>query len=405
MTSIKEFQDQLLTDPEKNASFKTNFGHPVSDIVVLKNYRFYKSLSIELYTAAITRAGKLKNPLAIVNPLDVTLTKHTPDELKFFTAVSRFQLNPTAAKTSLDIDALRQVIKNPLGLRFFYHNPERSENIVASSLLEVSIGDPINDVILTVYQKPQSYLVIAEIIIKGKTYSFNDIELKYDCFILIGKAIHLLNKFHLIKIVRFFKQNPAGLEIPLARFKDFHENVLSKLEDFITILYTYIELRDTEPAPQHEAALPLEKLIYLSDLRSYVIINPVMKYGNVEIPILTKRQIFSKDKDGNIVAVKRNDEAEIRFTALLLKQHPDFEEQLQYDPAYFYLHKQRLLDEDWFLDAFEQWREEGITVLGFNKLQGNKLNSHKAKVHIQVTSGLNWFNTAMDVSLERRKLL
>ncbi|MCW3110709.1 MAG: SNF2-related protein, partial [Segetibacter sp.] len=65
--------------------------------------------------------------------------------------------------------------------------------------------------------------------------------------------------------------------------------------------------------------------------------------------------------------------------------------------------KERFLDEDWFLNAFEEWESQGITVLGFNQLKGNKLNQHKAKITIRVTSGTNWFNTDVNVRFGRKK--
>jgi SNF2 family DNA or RNA helicase len=64
---------------------------------------------------------------------------------------------------------------------------------------------------------------------------------------------------------------------------------------------------------------------------------------------------------------------------------------------YFYLHKGKFLDENWFLDAFEEWKKQDILVLGFNELKNNNLNCHKAKVSVSVNSGIDWFNTSIAV--------
>ena len=88
--------------------------------------------------------------------------------------------------------------------------------------------------------------------------------------------------------------------------------------------------------------------------------------------------------------------------SVVVQQHPDFEEQLQ-EMDFFYLHKDRFLDEDWFLDAFQAWKNEGITVLGFNELTNNRLNQHKARVSIQVTSGTDWFDTSMEIKYGKQK--
>jgi SNF2 family DNA or RNA helicase len=110
-----------------------------------------------------------------------------------------------------------------------------------------------------------------------------------------------------------------------------------------------------------------------------------------------KDRSILKIKNGDIITVPRNDEAEIRFTALLLKQHPDFIEQLDDPQPHFYLHKERFLQEDWFLNAFEEWQRHDISILGFNELKGNRLNQNKAVVSIKVLSGINWFNTVINV--------
>ena len=125
MGNIKDLQEQLLTDDRK-APISGLSLDPDDHIVVLKNYRFHKQLTLELYQAGTTQTGKLKNPLKLVNPFDVALKAKQLDELKFLTALSRFQNNPTAAKSAAFIDALKTFIATPLGLLFFYHEPEYS---------------------------------------------------------------------------------------------------------------------------------------------------------------------------------------------------------------------------------------------------------------------------------------
>ncbi|THU33410.1 DEAD/DEAH box helicase [Niastella caeni] len=402
MGHIKDLQEQLLTD-ERKATIPGLTLHSDEHIVVLKNYRFHKQLTLELYQAPTTQTGKLKNPLKLINPFDAALKAKDLDELKFLTALSRFQNNPTAAKSPADIEALKTVTANPLSLRFFYHNAEFSENVTAGSLKEINIGEPIKDLPLSIRKENEWYFIVPQIQIGNKNFSFSDIEIKYDYFILRGESIHLLSQFHLLKLVRFFKHQPAGLKLHKSEYINIQQNILSKLEDKISVHYTFLEPGNKTQIAQSGLRSSLEKFIYLSDLDNYVLINPVLKYGTVEIPVLTKRQIYIKDSEGEVFAVERDRDAEVNFIALLLKQHEDFEEQLDTDPPHFYLHKQRFLNEDWFLNAFEQWQSQGITVLGFNQLKGNKLNGNKAKITIQVASGLDWFNASLEVRFGKKK--
>src|SRR5215204_3793752 len=106
MILIKELQEQLLTSNENHRFSQNQLLTKEPSIIVIKNYKFHKQLSLELYSASTTQTNKLKNPLIPINPLDAALKTQQPDELKFFSAVSRFQNNPTASKSPLDIEAL-----------------------------------------------------------------------------------------------------------------------------------------------------------------------------------------------------------------------------------------------------------------------------------------------------------
>ncbi|MCW3107436.1 MAG: ATP-dependent helicase, partial [Segetibacter sp.] len=314
-------------------------------IVVLKQHRFYKQLCIELYSAQTTKSGKLKNPLTLVNPLDIVWKTNEPDELKFFSGIARFQNNATANKSAADIDALKAVIKNPLTLSFFYHNSDASENVIASSIIPVNVGSVVDDVLLFVNKKQDVYELQLEIKAGGKTYNLHDLEVKHDYFVLIKDTLYFFGKYDYVQVVQLFKQSKTGLNIHEAKYKEFHEETLRQLEDKINIYYTFIEAATKEQIKQSEFNGPQERFIYLSGLDNYVLIEPVMKYGSGDIPVLTKRQISGADKKGNTFTVKRNENAENNFIALLLKQHPHFEEQLEFELPYFYLHKERFLDE------------------------------------------------------------
>jgi SNF2 family DNA or RNA helicase len=199
------------------------------------------------------------------------------------------------------------------------------------------------------------------------------------------------------------RKRPENLLIHHSKYKEFKAQLLTKLEDRITIAYQHIKPATQAQLKQQGFTAETEQIIYLSDFGSHVMIIPVMRYGEAEIPVRTKRTIHGVDHKGNEFIVKRDDEAEIALTALLVRQHPYFDEQLDNDLHYFYLHKRHFLQEEWFLNVFEDWRQHGITVLGFNELEGNKLNANKVNITIRVLSGINWFNTEIGIRFGKTK--
>lgn len=393
---ISDFQ-QLLPKDEPLIPVSITDSENVQLFIVLKQYKFHKQLCIELYQAETTQAGKIKNPLTLINPLDLIWKTENINEVKFFSAITRFQNNPTTARSATDIEALKTIIKNPLQLPFFYHNPEFSENVVAGSIHLVGMGSKVQDLSLWVQRNNAFYEITGQATINGKEFHWRNLQLKYDYFFQLDNTFHLINNFHFLHVVRFLKQTNGTIRIHESKFKTFHQQILTPLADRIGIFYADNYAPAAEQTIQPNKAHTWERLIYLSELGNYVMIDPVVKYGNVEIPVRTKRQLYVTDADGKIQTMHRDDDAEIRFIALLLKQHPDFLEQLDNDLRYFYLHKERFLKEEWFFTAFEAWENEGITIFGFNSIKGNKLNGHKATITVHVTSGLNWFNTAINV--------
>jgi SNF2 family DNA or RNA helicase len=372
-------------------------------VVVLKHHRFYKQLCIELYRGQTTQEGKLKNPLLFINPLDIIWKTEDPAELKFFSGVARFQNNATSSRSPQDIEALRAVLNNPLALDFYYHQANTSENIVAASLRPVSIGSAASGISIFVTKKDAWYELRPQLRIGNKTYGLNEVEIKYEYFFFLNDSLHLINDFSAVQAIQLFPPGKPSLNIHESKFNEFRKTALSKLEDKVAIYYSFIAAATEEQLTGNDIDLTKERFIYLSELGDFIIIDPIMRYGEVDIPIRTKRQLYATDEKGKMFAVMRNDAAEIKFTALLVQQHPYLEEQLENDLPYFYLHRKRFLQEDWFLNAFDTWQRAGITVLGFNKLKNNKLNGNKAKITIRVISGTNWFNTDLDVRFGKKR--
>lgn len=372
--------------------------------VVLKEHKYYKYLFIEIYEGQISKEGKVKNPLTQLPPLDFIWGSEDAAELKFYTGINKFQNHLNAKKTEADIIALRAIVKNPVGYDFYNHLPAISDKVTASAITPAKVRIlPAGALVLNVHAKDQFYELKADLNIYGSTYSFKDFAISYSYFVNLRDTFYLVDNLQTLNVIDLLKKNHEGLSIHHTKFGEFKSKWLSKLEDTITIKYHYIKLATEVQLKQQGFADEAEKIIYLSDFGSHVMMIPVMRYGEMEISIRTRRLIYAVDDKGKPFVVKRNDEAEVEFTSLLIKQHPYFAEQLNDDLHYFYLHKRHFLNEEWFLNVFDEWQNHNITIHGFNELEGNKLNANKVKINIKVLSGINWFNALVNVSFGSRK--
>jgi SNF2 family DNA or RNA helicase len=261
----------------------------------------------------------------------------------------------------------------------------------------------IKEISLTIQQKNQFYELSGTLQINGVPHDIAKLSIKHSCFILSDNVLYLIDNQNTLDVINFLKKKGDNPLIHRSKFNDFRKSVLEKQEERIPISYTFIPEASDNQKIEAGFDTELEKIIFLSDFGQHVMVIPVIRYGEVEIPVRTQKQIFGEDKQGKPFLIKRDNTVELQFISLLIKQHPHLEEQLDNGLQYFDIHKRHFLDENWFLPVFEEWRSLGITILGFNEISGNKLNAHTIKVSVQVLSGINWFNSLIKVSFGKKQ--
>ncbi|CAN5326322.1 hypothetical protein BH11BAC5_BH11BAC5_12460 [soil metagenome] len=391
-TALKQLAEELLPPPEKPA---TKQAETVTTILVFSAHKYYQHLQVGLYEAATSSSGKIKNPLQLLNAEAMVWTSAEAAEIKFYTGVVAFANNHQKTPEAAHLQALRAIVHNPLSLPAYWHNPALSENISANSLVSVMLAVLQTGLQLSVYLKGDYYEIRGQLAIGDKTYALNNLPLQYGWFIHAEGVLHLVANLDLLRVMTYFKKHNNIVVVHRQKMDDFRKTILAPLEDTIRIHYAWLVAATKEQLEENGFDEPPQQLIYLSDAGVHVMISPVVRYGEVEVSVLSKRQLYARDQKNNAFIVERDEVLENNFTALLLQQHPDFAEQLHQQA--FYLTKKQFLEDAWFLDAFEQWQSQHIKILGFNEIKNNRLNANKASVHIKVTSGLDWFNTDLEV--------
>ncbi|SDI36714.1 DEAD/DEAH box helicase [Chryseobacterium jejuense] len=369
-------------------------------ILVIGKHRYYNHLVFSLMEAEITQTGKIKNPVTYVDAMQLIWKAEKPLDIKFYTAISSFQSNYNEDYNAAELEALKLIVKNPLDLEVYYHDREITETISAKSLTPIKLNTLDAEVQLSVFKKDPFYEITGELLFNDSSVPFKNVIIRNEYFVYNNNTFSFIDHPDMLRVIRFFKANNEILLIHSSKYESFMQQILSTLEERIHINYNYIQT--ATKVQLEEKNFQTERVIYLRQQENYIGITPVMKYGQVEVPVYSRKQIFDTDQNGNPFKVERNDAAEARFTSLVMQQHPDFEEQMD-GYQYFYLHRDKFLDDNWFLNAFELWRNEGIIILGFNELKNNKLNPHRAKINIQITSGLDWFNAKLKVGFGQKE--
>ncbi|NIF05994.1 ATP-dependent helicase [Chryseobacterium sp. Tr-659] len=392
----KDLLPQIPSKLEELALLETSR----KQILVIGKHRYYNHLMFSLMEAETTQTAKLKNPITPVDAMQLIWKAEKPSDIKFYTAINSFQTNYNEEYNTAELEALKIIVQNPLELDVYYHDRNIGETISSKSLSRVELNTLDAEVQLSVFKKDPFYEITGELQFNDISVPFKNVILRNEYFVYNRNIFSFVEHPDMLRIIRFFKSNNEILLIHSSKYEEFMKNILFNLEERIHINYSYIQ-----PATKVQLEYKnynTEKVVYLRQQENYIGITPVMKYGDVEVPVYSRKQIFDTDQNGNLFKIERDDSAEARLTSLIMHQHPDFEDQMD-GYQYFYLHRDKFMDNNWFLEAFEVWRNEGVTILGFSELKNNKLNPHRAKINIQITSGLDWFNAKLKVGFGQKE--
>ncbi|MBT1690246.1 DEAD/DEAH box helicase [Fulvivirgaceae bacterium PWU37] len=383
-------------------------GEPVRTrtIVVLSQHKYYGHFFIELFIAPLSKEGKVKAPLTPLDPMDLIWKTEKPEETKFFAALSKFHSNFRTTRSETDVTGLQALVRNPLQYDFYFHNAAASANITVGSLVPIQLRPERVELDLTVRSRDIFYEASLLIRIGPKHLDVAQVDIRYDHFMMVDNKAYLIEDADLLAVLKRFKESDNVLLVHKSKLPEFHHDFLARYERKVNLSYPDMARATARQLKQNGFDEPHRRIIYLSDSGDFIEITPVLTYGSLEVPVLSRRQILSVDQQGKPFTLKRDEEAELQFAGVLIRQHPDFEAQLEEGLArdFLYIHKKRFLENDWFLDAFEAWRALGISILGFNTLAHNNLNPFKSKITIRVSSGVDWFNTNISVKFDKQQV-
>jgi hypothetical protein len=400
--------DKLLPIMKKGNSRLAMKAHqPANLVLVFSRHRHYRHLVIELVSTEQTKQGKLKNPFQVVEPLDLIWNIENQQELKFFAAVSKFKNHYQENQAASDLAALKAIINNPLNLPVYVHDEKIAATVNASSVIKVDIALLTPDFEIDIDERGDDFALEGTLHLGAKSFAMEGVELRYQYFIQIKQQLYLVKDPFFLALIDFFKQHRNQLVLERFAYEDFQENILAALEEKVKINYSYLKPATQKQMVEQGFDLENEQLIYLTESEDFVLLTPVMRYGALEIPVISKKQIRAKDKRGQLFTLQRDEERELQFITDIARMHPYFAEQTnefseQRHADCFYMHRKHFLSAEWFLEAFEVWRSKGIAILGFNTLKDNQLSPYKADISIKVISGIDWFETAIKVQFNKQ---
>lgn len=366
------------------------------EFLVVEESSYSKQLFFTLYKAPTTKNGDLKAPFEKVNLLDKMRLTREQDRLLFYAAL--MQQDAYQEQTQLYGDILKNPEQFPI---YFHHGGWDSKKITPKNieLSHIEIGNVQAQI--HVKQSGDFFVLIGELKVENQWFSTRNVQL-VGAFFQNGNRLTYIQNETVLQVLRFFKQKHHEVFVHQSHFANFREEFLEPLENNVAVHYSFVKKAPAKLIKERSLNKIAEYLIYLSESQDFVLITPVIMYGETEVNVLSKRTVLTENPDGTLFSVDRNYEVEQLFLQDIQQSHPNFEELPQ--APFFFLHKNTFLDGDWFLDAFEHWRKKGYAILGFNQLRTNKLNANKMKVQMTVKSGIDWFDTDIRVNFGKQEV-
>ncbi|MFD2968592.1 DEAD/DEAH box helicase [Sphingobacterium bambusae] len=364
-------------------------------ILLLSKHRFYQQLRMELLDVDSTQNGKPKPPFVFVDPKPLLWKTKDIAEAKLYAALSSFQQNYTEEADETTLDALHVLCEHARDFPVYYHDQRISEKISSKSMRPINLALLDASIEISVFKRQPFYEIKAALLWNDERIPLKNLQLQHQYFFCRQDHFLLIRDLATLKLLEYFRKSPEILLVHASKYDEFVRHTLQPLEHMVHINYAFARAANSEEKVVFNN--DQEHIIYFSQENSYINITPVMRYGTVEVALSSKKKIRSSDENGNVYEVERAWDIEDRFRQLVVRQHPEFAGQQQ-EMNYFYLHHQHFLADNWFLHAFEAWRNEGITLLGFQEMGITKLSPHKAKIAIHIVSGTDWFNVKLNTS-------
>jgi superfamily II DNA or RNA helicase len=369
---------------------------PIQQFIVLTTDSYSDTPNFHLLEAPLTKQGHIKSPMTEVIVPEKLRSTHEREEILFYTALL------STKYSSNDIRDYQDILQNPLGLDFYWQKDAWQQHKVKPknlTLLTIALNPP--QIEINVQQKGDFYVMNCLIKLDNQSLTSKNTK-HYGNFIICKNSLYCLSNKTEQNVLRFFKEHNHEVYLQQDQFGSFKKDFLDQLENKIKVSYSFIKPASKSLIKTHALDAISRPVIYLSESGDFVLITPVISYGNVEVPILSKRTLYNTAPDGSLCTVERDDATEQRFVRAIQAQHPTFDKWPQTE--FYYLPKKEFLDEGWFISSFEAWRGEGFSISGFNQLKNNYFNEHPIKVRTSVQSGIDWFDIHADISFGKQKV-
>lgn len=390
-SEVKKLKSDIIPSFQLPTSLNSS---DYKDILVMMNDDFSSGgYLFSLMTAPLAKNGKIKSPIQEASISEKIKNAKKPEEFIFYSSLLQLQ---SSIRTDNRNELYINIIRNPFQYEtYFFSRSGWNDKITPAKLKPMQFKIVPGKAVILVDKMDSFYSLKLKLKIEDSLLGSKYIRIHSNC-VEKDDTLFFIQNEQVIKIFNLFKKYKHNFCVTEDEFNKLKTELLDPLEQSVEIKYSFIQKASKKMIDNQSLDVVTEHIVYLSESEDYILFTPIIKYGTTEIPILSNRQLYVKDENGELVNIPRNETSELRFKRAIQAQHPDFEDNPNNN--FYYLHKQYFLEKGWFIDAFETWKNYNYTVLGFKELKNiQRLNTNRIKVVTSVKSGIDWFDVHLKV--------
>lgn len=141
--------------------------------------------------------------------------------------------------------------------------------------------------------------------------------------------------------------------------------------------------------------------ILLSERSNYFVLTPVFNYYSQQFQ-WNKENEYPISDNGKVRMIQRDKAIEKDFVDKVASLHPKLQKSSLGN--LFLLESKFALAHDWMFTFFDKVKEWGVNLFGYEQLDRYKIKKAKPSTQIHIQSGIDWFDTQMNIEFEEQKV-
>lgn len=223
--------------------------------------------------------------------------------------------------------------------------------------------------------------------VEEQLYDYNEAERINSAMIRCGSTIHVAANADVILILERFTEGNE-IEIEAADWPRYLKEELLPISGSTAIIFHddfQENIEEVEP----------QLKLYLRETEKMMVFKPIFDYAGVEKQWLDPSVAVTAN-EGKVVIHHRNEATEQTFLTLLRHLHPSMQESRR--ARSFLLPAQEALKGNWYFSFIETLERAEVKIMGHDQLKQLRINPHKPRTQLQLTSGIDWFDAEVDLS-------